>query len=147
MNANESNGLLNNWLELANLQAKISQRLEQALDEEARLSLNEFYVLHFLSLNEEKKLRLQQLQERVGLSQSAMSRLVLRMEAPKCGALRRHICEDDRRGIYTEMTALGEDKLKRGTEAVKNVLQSLSAPGELPPELNAFLIRAANKVE
>lgn len=147
MNPNESNGLLNNWLELAGLQAKISQRLQQALDEESGLSLNEFYVLHFLSLNEEKKLRLQQLQERVGLSQSAMSRLVLRMEASKCGALRRHICEDDRRGIYTEMTALGENKLQRGTAAVKNVLQSLSIPGELPPELNAFLGRAANKVE
>ncbi|MCQ4086579.1 MarR family winged helix-turn-helix transcriptional regulator [Saccharibacillus sp. JS10] len=141
MQQHPSSELLNNWLEMSNLQAKIEQRLEQALAEEANLSLNEFYVLYFLSLGDEKKMRLQQLQEGVGLSQSAMSRLVVRMEAPKCGALQRHLCEDDRRGVYTEMTEIGKDKLRRGIKAVENVLHSLSLPGELPKELSALLVR------
>ncbi|NGZ74965.1 MarR family winged helix-turn-helix transcriptional regulator [Saccharibacillus alkalitolerans] len=144
MHPNEPNGLLNNWLELANIQAGINARLERALEEEPGLSLNEFYVLHFLSLNEKKKLRLQQLQERVGLSQSAMSRLVVRMEAPKCGALRRHMCEDDRRGVYTEMTELGADKLERARRTVDAVLRSLVEQEGLPDELRTFLLRAGS---
>ncbi|WP_172199422.1 MarR family winged helix-turn-helix transcriptional regulator [Saccharibacillus qingshengii] len=143
MHSNRSNGLLTNWLELANIGAAINRRLEEALKEEPGLSLNEFYVLHFLSLNDKKKLRLQQLQEHVGLSQSAMSRLVVRMEAPKCGALRRNICEDDRRGVYTEMTEIGADKLERGRRIVERVLQESVSSGELPTELQSFMSRTA----
>ncbi|WP_172251738.1 MarR family winged helix-turn-helix transcriptional regulator [Saccharibacillus deserti] len=143
MHSNRSNGLLTNWLELANIGAAINRRLEESLKEESGLSLNEFYVLHFLSLNDKKKLRLQQLQEHVGLSQSAMSRLVVRMEAPKCGALRRNICEDDRRGVYTEMTEIGADKLERGRRIVERVLQESVSSGELPAELQSFMSRTA----
>ncbi|WP_342782060.1 MarR family winged helix-turn-helix transcriptional regulator [Saccharibacillus brassicae] len=143
MQSNVSNGILNNWLELANIGAAINHRLEEALKEEPGLSLNEFYVLHFLSLNDEKKLRLQQLQERVGLSQSALSRLVVRMEAPRCGALRRNVCEDDRRGVYTEMTELGADKLERGRRIVEQVLEAAVRSGELPAELQSFMSRGA----
>lgn len=93
------------------------------LQREFDMSLNEFYVLLFLSEAPEKKLRLQQLQSMVGLSQSAMSRLVSRFEEKGCGALERKICDDDRRGVYTSLTPIGEDKLSKASAAVNLVLE------------------------
>ncbi|WP_019909029.1 MarR family winged helix-turn-helix transcriptional regulator [Paenibacillus sp. HW567] len=112
------------WLSLSHIFSNITDKLEIALQQEYDLSLKEFYVLSFISKSEQKKLRLQKLQEMVGLSQSATSRLVVRMEAKNCGALERHICEDDRRGIYTRITEFGENKYQRALQTFNQVLQS-----------------------
>jgi len=112
------------WLSLSQLYSSISDKLEQALQQEYGLSLKEFSVLYFISNSEQKRLRLQSLQEMVGLSQSATSRLVVRMEAKECGALHRHMCTDDRRGIYTQITEIGEDKFQHALQTFNQVLQS-----------------------
>ncbi|MGG4217919.1 MarR family transcriptional regulator [Paenibacillus jamilae] len=139
MQNNTDTELLNVWLSLTKLQSNINDEVERALQENYSLSLNEFLVLYFLSQTEEKKLRLQQLQEMVGLSQSALSRLVVRMEAKSCGALQRHICEDDRRGIYTSMTDFGEKKFDRALETFNQVLKSALLKDELKPKLQSFI--------
>lgn len=118
------NDLLDIWLSLSHIYSNVTDKLEQALQQQYDLSLKEFYVLNFISKSEDKELRLQKLQEMVGLSQSATSRLVVRMEAKNCGALQRHICEDDRRGIYTRITELGENKFQRALQTFNQVLQS-----------------------
>ncbi|KJD45942.1 MarR family winged helix-turn-helix transcriptional regulator [Paenibacillus terrae] len=118
------NDLLDIWLSLSDIYSNVTDKLEQALQQQYDLSLKEFYVLNFISKSEDKELRLQKLQEMVGLSQSATSRLVVRMEAKNCGALQRHICEDDRRGIYTRITELGENKFQRALQTFNQVLQS-----------------------
>ncbi|KAF6573829.1 MarR family winged helix-turn-helix transcriptional regulator [Paenibacillus sp. SEL3] len=118
------NELLDVWLSLSHIHSTLNDKLEQALLQNYDLSLKEFYVLGFISNSEEKKLRLQQLQELVGLSQSATSRLVVRMEAKNCGALQRHTCEDDRRGVYTRITEFGENKFQRALQTFNQVLQS-----------------------
>lgn len=46
------------------------------------------------------------------------------MEAKNFGALERHICEDDRRGIYTRITELGENKYQRALQTFTQVLQA-----------------------
>lgn len=102
---------LNNWLEVTSIKDKISNELESALKRNNDISLKEFYVMYYLSQESDRKLRLQQLQELIGLSQSAMSRLVGRLEAKTCGALERTTCEDDKRGIYTSLTSLGRRSL------------------------------------
>ncbi|MBA9087182.1 DNA-binding MarR family transcriptional regulator [Fontibacillus solani] len=139
MNEHNKNELLDIWLTLTHFQSKINDELEQALQEQFGLSLKEFYVLNFISQTEEKKLRLQQLQDMVGLSQSAISRLVGRMEAKNCGALQRHICEDDRRGIYTCITELGEKKLQRALVTFNEVLQSALLKDGLKSELQGLI--------
>ncbi|WP_223285674.1 MarR family winged helix-turn-helix transcriptional regulator [Paenibacillus sp. PL91] len=116
--------LLDTWLSLSQIYSNITDKLEQALMQEYDLSLKEFYVLSFISKSEDKELRLQQVQEMVGLSQSATSRLVVRMEAKDCGALERHICEDDRRGIYTQITELGEIKYLHALQTFNRVIES-----------------------
>ena len=118
------NELLDVWLSLSHIHSTLNDKLEQALLQNYDLSLKEFYVLGFISNSEEKKLRLQQLQELVGLSQSATSRLVVRMEAKNCGALQRYTCEDDRRGVYTRITEFGENKFQRALQTFNQVLQS-----------------------
>lgn len=84
-------------------------------------------------------MRLQQLQEMVGLSQSAISRLVVRLEAKSCGVLQRQICEDDRRGIYTRLTRLGEEKLQISLNTVHEILHSAFSKGNLQDELQSLI--------
>jgi len=129
MSTNQKQDLITSWLSLTQTQAMITNELEQTLQQQHDLSLNEFYVLLFLFEAPEKKLRLQQLQAMVGLSQSAISRLVSRFEAKGCGAMQRATCENDRRGIYTSLTSIGEDKLQRARTTVLSVLeQQFSSP-------------------
>ncbi len=116
---------LNNWLEVTSIKDKISNELESALKRNNDISLKEFYVMYYLSQESDRKLRLQQLQELIGLSQSAMSRLVGRLEAKTCGALERTTCEDDKRGIYTSLTSLGEQKFERALNTFNTVIKDM----------------------
>lgn len=120
---NEQNArLLKGWLGLTAVQAAVARDLERALQEQHQLSLNECYVLLFLSEAPEKKLKLFQLQEMVGLSQSALSRLVNRLEEKNCRVVRRHSCVEDRRAIYASITEEGEAKLE---QVLKTFCQAL----------------------
>ncbi|MGW6663925.1 MarR family winged helix-turn-helix transcriptional regulator [Peribacillus sp. NPDC055009] len=139
MKNNQEKKYLDNWLSLASIQMSITNELESSLQKNHNLSLKEFYVLYFLSKTSDKQLRLQQLQEMVGLSQSAISRLVGRLEAKSCGALQRHICEDDRRGIYTRLTTLGEEKLQISLNTVHEILHSALSKGNLQDELQSLI--------
>ncbi|WP_249598198.1 MarR family winged helix-turn-helix transcriptional regulator [Peribacillus frigoritolerans] len=139
MKNNKENAYLDNWLSITNIQMSITNELESTLQKNHTLSLKEFYVLYFLSKTSDKQLRLQQLQEMVGLSQSAISRLVGRLEAKSCGALQRHICEDDRRGIYTRLTTLGEEKLERAMNTIHEILHSAFSKGNLQEELQSLM--------
>ena len=114
---------MNYWLSIDSIQNKVKKELENVLQAEYSLSLKEFYVLYHLSMAPDKKLRLQQLQEMIGLSQSALSRLVGNMEAKSCGALEKHVCTDDRRGTYTQLTNLGEQKLQKSLVSFREILR------------------------
>ncbi|MCK1982609.1 MULTISPECIES: MarR family winged helix-turn-helix transcriptional regulator [Peribacillus] len=139
MKNNQEKKYLDNWLSLTSIQMSITNELESALQKNHNLSLKEFYVLYFLSKTSDKQLRLQQLQEMVGLSQSAISRLVGRLEAKSCGVLQRHICEDDRRGIYTRLTTVGEEKLQISLHTVHEILHSALSKGNLQEELQSLI--------
>lgn len=116
------NDLITNWLRLTHIQMSVTNELEANLQAKHSLSLKEFYLLLFLSEAPEKKLKLQKLEAMVGLSQSAVSRLVSRFEAKGCGALERKACDADRRSIYTSLTSIGEDKLTRALATFKDTL-------------------------
>ncbi|MBY8914516.1 MarR family transcriptional regulator [Bacillus sp. YC2] len=120
---NNKNEFMDQWLSMDTIQNKIKKELESILQAQFSLSIKEFYVLYYLSKSPEKSLRLQQLQEKIGLSQSALSRLVGNMEAKSCGALEKHICSDDRRGSYTRITELGENKLHKSLHVFHEILQ------------------------
>jgi DNA-binding MarR family transcriptional regulator len=131
--------LINNWFSFSNLQTKITNELESILQQKHQLSLKEFYVLLFLSEAPEKKLKLQQLQNMVGLSQSAMSRLVSRFEAKDCGTLKRDICVDDRRAIFTSLTPEGEEKLKQAMVTFQDTLEKTFSKETILEELHQLM--------
>jgi DNA-binding transcriptional LysR family regulator len=65
-------------------------------------------------------MRMHHLAEEVHLSQSALSRLVSRLE--RDGLLSRSMCEDDRRGIFVTLTDLGRQRHTAALPAQREVL-------------------------
>ena len=102
-----------------------------ALDHElARLGLgvSEFEVLDRLSESREDKFRAQELADAVHLSQSALSRLIDRLE--KHGLVERCLCGEDRRGIYVILTGEGVRRHAEAAPVHREVLARI-----LPPSL------------
>jgi len=79
--------------------------MEHALQREHRLSLTEYEVLRRLAESPEGHRRIQELAEEIHLSQSALSRLVQRLEDD--GYVCRNICDHDRRGVFACVTDAG----------------------------------------
>ncbi|WP_334330009.1 MarR family winged helix-turn-helix transcriptional regulator [Companilactobacillus sp. HBUAS59699] len=118
-----TNDTIERWFEFVRKQKQIENSLIQGLASNGgTLSLNEFYVLYFLDQKDSKKLRLQDLQELVGLSQSAMSRLISRLEAKDCGVIERSTCDQDKRGVYIHLASKGEITLKKYEPVVVDTL-------------------------
>jgi DNA-binding MarR family transcriptional regulator len=100
-----SDHLLNQWSELESAHARVREALERALEREHRLSLSEYEVLRRLADDPKGHRRIQELADEVHLSQSALSRLVQRLE--ESGYVSRSICDHDRRGIFACITDAG----------------------------------------
>lgn len=116
---------LEKWLLFKNLESTMYQELEKALAVEGSypVKLNEFYVLYFLSLKEIKASRLQELGAKVGLSNSAMSRMLVKMESQACGVIKRSVCLDDKRGVHITLTPKGEEILADSLKIINAVLK------------------------
>ncbi|WP_086828095.1 MarR family winged helix-turn-helix transcriptional regulator [Allokutzneria sp. NRRL B-24872] len=127
------------WRALAALHARIEDGLERALQQEHRLSVSEYSVLDVLARQDGWHMRMNQLSRAVVLSQSATTRLVSRLEDR--GLLQRYLCADDRRGIYTEVTAEGHELLDAARPTHDRVLdEALTEAAKLPEQ--APLVRA-----
>lgn len=104
--------LINQWHMLLSSYNEVASHLERELQELHGLSLSDFETIDRLSTREDCKCRMQHLAGDMYLSQSALSRTVARLE--KGGLVERSLCQDDRRGVYVELT---EDGRKRHAEA------------------------------
>jgi DNA-binding MarR family transcriptional regulator len=104
--------LLDRWSELETQHAKVREALEHALQRNHRLSLTEYEVLRRLADSPEGHRRIQELAEEIHLSQSALSRLVQRLEDD--GYVCRNVCDHDRRGVFACVT---DDGRKMQAEA------------------------------
>jgi len=101
----ERDQLLDRWSELEAEHARVREALEHRLQREHRLSLTEYEVLRRLSDSPEGHRRIQELAEEIHLSQSALSRLVQRLEDD--GFVCRNVCDHDRRGVFACVTDAG----------------------------------------
>lgn len=128
------------WRTLAALHARIEDALERALQREHGLSVSEYGVLDVLSREGGSCLRMNQLAKAVVLSQSATTRLVGRLE--QRGLLQRYLCPDDRRGVYTEVTAEGRAALERARpthdDSLAGALREAEELSELAPLVDAL---------
>ncbi|MGO4454304.1 MarR family winged helix-turn-helix transcriptional regulator [Arthrobacter sp. RAF14] len=131
------------WRTLAALHGVIETGLERALSAEVKLSVVEYTVLDALSRQDGWHMRMQQLARATALSASATTRLVTRLEDR--GLLTRILCADDRRGIYTELTAAGRDLYEKAKpvhdEALERILDDAGEHREL-----AALVAALHEV-
>ncbi len=78
-------------------------------------------------------MRMHQVAQATALSQSATTRLVNRLEDR--GLLKRALCPDDRRGIYTELTGAGRALLDEARPTHDRVLAATLEEAAQQPEL------------
>jgi len=96
------------WRSLAARHAAVCAALERELGARHGLGLSEFEVLERLAENDQHKFRAQELAEAVHLSQSALSRLIARLE--QHGLVQRAMCDVDRRGVDVCLTDAGRER-------------------------------------
>ncbi|MGW2566375.1 MarR family winged helix-turn-helix transcriptional regulator [Streptomyces sp. NPDC001537] len=95
--------LVDQWRDILALHARTQCELDRALHQHG-LCASDFEVLDVLS-GDSCNYRVQEISERVHLSQSALSRLIARLE--KDGLVERAMCPEDRRGVRVALTAKG----------------------------------------
>jgi DNA-binding MarR family transcriptional regulator len=115
------------WHDLLGQYHRTTCALDRALIADHGLSVSDFEVLQQLHGTdvEDGRVRLHDLGEQVHLSQSALSRLITRLE--KAGLVARYVCEDDRRSVWTELTPLGAQRYLEARPTHRAILLSLAA--------------------
>jgi DNA-binding MarR family transcriptional regulator len=121
------------WRTLTALHSMIENALEKALQKEHDLSVVEFTVLDALNRQDGFHMRVHQLARATALSASATTRLINRLEGRKL--ISRYLCEDDRRGIYTELTPAGKALLERARPTNDDTLRAALDEARETPEL------------
>ena len=112
--------LLAGWHALRERHARATTALERALEDGHQLGVSEFEVLERLAGSENGKSRMQDLAEAVHLSQSALSRVVARLETD--GLVLRGMCPEDRRGIIACVTDSGRERYEAARPTHREVL-------------------------
>jgi DNA-binding MarR family transcriptional regulator len=131
------------WRTLAALHGLIESSLERELTGGHDLSVVEFTVLDALSRQDGWHMRMSQLARAAALSNSATTRLVNRLEDRRL--IKRILCADDRRGIYTELTRAGVTLLDAARPTHDRVLEQVIRQAEGTPEL-APLVDALHRL-
>ncbi|MGA5140265.1 MarR family winged helix-turn-helix transcriptional regulator [Streptomyces azureus] len=100
--------LVEQWRDILALRARTQCELDRVLHDHG-LCASDFEVLDVLAGRRAAKgtrsYRVQEISERIHLSQSALSRLIARLE--KEGLVERCMCPEDRRGVRVALTAKG----------------------------------------
>lgn len=84
--------------------------LEKELHEEQAIGLSEYEVLLLLNRADERRMRMNELAERLLLSRSGATRLIDRLASD--GLVERLSCETDRRGAWAHLTDDGYRRLR-----------------------------------
>lgn len=115
----DPNPVVNHWRTLLEQHARVTCALEKALGEHG-LGVSEFEVLDELASQPLSECRMQALSDVVHLSQSALSRVVGRLEEE--GLVTRVMCQQDRRGIFAHLTDEGRVRYEAALPTHREVL-------------------------
>ncbi|MGX1267840.1 MarR family winged helix-turn-helix transcriptional regulator [Streptomyces phaeoluteigriseus] len=97
------------WRDILSVHARTTCEIDRVLHPHG-LGASDFEVLDILATEAPRpgdQCRVQNLAGRVHLSQSALSRLIGRLE--KDGLVERSVCMEDRRGVWVALTPKGRD--------------------------------------
>ena len=109
------------WSEVLRRHARVSSALERELQSRHGIGASEFQVLEWLAnRGAGDECRMQELSDAVHLSQSALSRLIGRLEHD--GLVHRKLCTADRRGIYACLTPEGRARYEAARPTQRDVL-------------------------
>ncbi|MFI6448690.1 MarR family winged helix-turn-helix transcriptional regulator [Kitasatospora sp. NPDC050543] len=115
--------LVAGWRDLLARHAATTCALDRELGERHGIGMSEFEVLERLAECQQAAIgpqRVQELADTVHLSQSALSRLIGRLE--KAGLVARTMCEVDRRGIFVMLTEEGRARYDQARPLHREVL-------------------------
>ena len=104
---------LETWRTFLVAHAQVRRQLERELQAEQSLGLAEYEVLLLLTRADERRLRMSELADRLGLSRSGVTRLVDRLQGE--ALVERASCESDRRGSWAMLTDAGHERLRRAS--------------------------------
>lgn len=110
----KTNHTVNFFIEIAKFQTKIGRRLDSSLN---GISLNEFIIMYHLSQNPGSKMRRVDLADKLGLTASGITRLLLPME--KIGLVARESDENDARVSYVVLARGGQIKFTEGLDRLE----------------------------
>jgi DNA-binding MarR family transcriptional regulator len=116
---------VDDFLDLMATQSRIEQALSRRLRREGS-GISEYRVLRLLSRSPDREIRLLDLTEALGLEQSSVSRLVVRLE--QSGDVRREPCGDDRRGVFCVLTEAGATRERHLTPIFADTLTAAVQP-------------------
>ncbi|MGW6903227.1 MarR family winged helix-turn-helix transcriptional regulator [Streptomyces sp. NPDC054940] len=118
--------LVDQWRDILALHARTQCELDRALHQHG-LCASDFEVLDVLA-DGACAYRVQEISERVHLSQSALSRLIARLE--KDGLVERGMCAEDRRGVKVALTVKGRTLHGEVLPVQRAVLTRMLAVGQ-----------------
>ena len=117
---------IDNWVQLTKYVNYIDTMIEKKLKQEYNLSLKEFYVLYEIYKKKKKKYKINDLIKIVDLSQSAMSRLIVRIEKPTKALVVRQECLEDHRAMYIYLTEEGQDITEKALNTYESLISKVS---------------------
>ena len=120
MGQTKENVLVDEWREILDRHARVSCALTHALEHQHGLGMSEFEVLERLASEGDCAVRVAEIADHVHLSQSALSRVIDRLE--KHGLVKRGVCENDRRAIFAELTDEGRERYEAARPTHREVL-------------------------
>lgn len=118
------------WRDIVAVHAAVACALDRELEHHG-LTATEFEVIERLCEYGDTVgcgigLRVQELADSVHLSQSAVSRLIGRLE--RDGLVTRVLCAEDRRGVYVALTCEGHDRYVEAKPTHRRVLATTMKP-------------------
>ena len=135
----DAEALAADWHQMLGRYHRTTCALDRALMAGHSITVSDFEVLQQLHAAD-GCLRMHELAEQVHLTQSALSRLISRLE--KAGLVARGMCEDDRRAVWTQITAAGDRCYVAARPTHRAILQQQAAGGDdeicspaAPPDL------------
>jgi DNA-binding MarR family transcriptional regulator len=109
------------WHELMGRYHKAICSLDRELLAQHHISASDFEVLQQLHAAPDHTMRMHELGDHVHLTQSALSRLIARLE--RDGLVERCMCPDDRRSVMTSITVEGIERYRAARPTQRSILR------------------------
>lgn len=126
MNNSSECQIIHHWMRFTKSYRMLEQKIESRIREKAGLCLNDFYLLYYLEESRNHEMKLQDACEMIQMSQSALSRLVQRLEGYNEPIIRRCICHEDKRAVYISLTEEGKALYESIIQDIADILVEFS---------------------